>query len=443
MIPITGYDQVQVEGSVTLLPTSVLRIEQLGAQPSLGDSFQIIANSVGGPIQVNGAFGSIISAFGPCAFLFDATTGRLLATGLNGSNQSFGNLGSNPNEQNAAQAIFDAALAGSSQLDSDTFAGMLAMQILGNPSNLAAYTPVYYGAMSDYAFMGDRAIMNLIWNRVSVFTNLCNTPCSGFSVYGSYLQSGDKNLDRVYMYRQDGYGGLDYTFDCDFLLGATISRCWGRISSDLGKGEAEGLTGVFYIRKNIFSHFTLYVSSCCSTQENTLHRSTFNGKVKGSCNTFASTSNIALEYLVQKIVNFSIVPRINVVYSYARVHGFSEHGAVDELGNKGYTANLLTSEIGLSAMYCTTLFDRSLSFEAIGSVEHAFMNDKSNMDLKFKLDQMIAYSIDFSQKKQTRGKYGLNMGYNLWKSATVYAGYEGLTGNIKNRIINAGLRISF
>ena len=85
--PVTGFSQVRVGGTATLLPGSVFDVTLSSSADVIGNYFQVIANSAGGEIFVNGVLGAlnVTISGGPGnsnAVLFDSGTGRIIITGF-------------------------------------------------------------------------------------------------------------------------------------------------------------------------------------------------------------------------------------------------------------------------------------------------------------------------------------------------------------------------
>jgi len=470
--PVTGYDQIRVGGTVTLLPDSTLVIEPYnGFITARGNVFQIIANSTGGAIPINGMFSKVFyepngvrsERVTNAAFVFDLSSGQLIATGLNGDSSTFADFGHNKNQRAASTAIFNAAQLGPNQINITTLEGTLAKQIIDAPidpaASLAYYTPEYYGAMSDFAFTGDRAIVYDVWNRVSPFiapVKQC-TPCEedlcceerstcelDFGVFTGFLQSNTHDLCHARLSRNDFYVGGDLTINQESSIGLAVSKTTGNVKAKrLGKNHVDGIAGLLYARQIFCEKVTAFGTLVYSDQRNHLRRPTVNGNVKGNCRTSSWTGFLGLQYQGWVNGKFSLAPRCNLIYSYADVGGFSEKGAVDALHNKGYNATLFTGEIGFSALYSTQLLCRDFNLEVVAGVEEAFIHNKSKMDVDVIESPNIAYAIDFGKGHPTWIKYGVNLGYTIWDLSTVYIGYEGCAIGRWDHFLNAGIRIDF
>src|SRR5581483_1539933 len=418
--------------------------------------FQVIANSAGGPIPVSGFLGALTLTVdsvpaNPNLVIFDAGTGRIYVSSLTpvppgppGPNprNPFFHLGCTSNQNRASKAIFEQALITPIQINTNTVAGKLALQILqGNHCKLLQlYTPTYYGAMADYAFMGDRAVAAQIWDRVSTFTALPEQCCPKFSAFSGYIESKENKLHRANLKRHDIYFGIDYSTCRGFSMGFAASDSQGDIHSFMGKSRVEGNTGLLYLRKSIGA-FTTFATVSGSIQDNHLHRPTAQGHVRAKTQSKSITGNIAFQYNGWKLNCFSFAPRANLVYSQAHIPSFHERGALDALHDSGFNARFFTGEIGMSTLCSTTLWTRPFDIEAIIGVEQPFYYRKDKMHMYVASSPDIAYSVIMASTAKTRLNGGLNFGYNLFKAVTLYGGYEVITGGDWNHIAAAGIRI--
>lgn len=461
LVPITGYDQVRIGGVVTLLPSSVLVAEVYdGIQPVKGNVYQILADSLGNPIQASGTFGSLF--FDPsggtnpaervknAAFLFDVASGQLIATGLNSPTSSFADLGSNGNQSEIALKFFDAAQIGQNQIDTRTLKGFFAKQILtydGGVSNgLDFFTPYYYGAANQFAENGDRALVREVWNTLTEFQHPLSSCCSnecGFSLFGGTLLNRVHLPQKITVHRADYYAGVDYDTGRSFCLGAAGSFIQGGIHNKLGSDNPEGGSVLLYARKLIGSGLKTFLSFLCSSQRNQLSRPTLNGKVEGSTRTNDWVGCLAMEYEECSLWNVSISPRCSVVYSYSQANGFKEKGAIDALKLGEHSSSLLTGEIGVSAVYCTSMFNRGLKCELIGGLEQVFLSNDGKMDVHLVQSPDVAYSLKFRKEGRTAGRYEANFAYDLCENLTLFGGYKGaVKNNVWEHYAGAGVSVN-
>lgn len=446
-----AYSQVQVAGVTTLGGSSSLKVDAYGGwEPARGDVYQIISNGSGGPTTINGTFSSVeFSNDGPggpyavnAAVVFDLHTGQLLASGLNSSTSVFGDLGVTTNQSRAATALFDAAQIGENQIDTSGINGRLAAQMLNAGCDLSRYVPDYYGAMSDYAFMGDRALVRSVWNRVSPF-NAPSGSSSKKAVFIGSLDSHASNADKADMSRGDYMIGGDLSRDNGLAVGATVSKISGKMKhASVDKSRVNGLAGMIYAHKDIGTCFATFASVVYSTQDHELKRMTTNGFASAKATAQVWTGSLGLQYTQMRFGKFRVIPRCNLVYSHAKIDGFSEGGPSNALYNDGYRDNMLTGELGLAVVLPTQWFGRDFNLEILGGTEHMLAHRKNVMNVGLVQSPSVKYAIDFAHDRVTRFTYGLNMGYNIWKQAVLDVGYEGMSGGKSDHSVSASLRIN-
>jgi fibronectin-binding autotransporter adhesin len=460
--PITGHDQIRVGGTVTVNSSATLVVQSFnGAVPAFGDTFQLIADLAGNPKAINGAFGSVLfdadgaagagAAANSAAFVFDVATGRLIATGLNNPGSTFADLGANANQRAAAAAIFGVAqgAVGPNQIDTSLLSGpgLLANQLIdstGNPqADLARYTPDYYGALADYAFTGDRAIARRVQDRVSVTTDLSGAESSHGAVFAGMVDTNADTADNATVDRTDYFAGGDLIVAPGFKAGVAVFSHEGDISAPLGRGEADGIGGLLYARYAINTKLSAYGSIGYSTHDYDLRRVTVNGTVTGSTDATALTGTLGVQHEGWTKGRLTVAPRLGLVYSQASVDGFTETGAIDALDNDGYDSTLVTAEAGASAVWTAPVFGRTFSVELNLGVEQVLVDDNDALNVRVAGTPAITYPVQFADDAATRFTYGVNFGYNVYKTASVYAGYEGRTGDGSSRYINLGVRVGF
>lgn len=446
---VNGYSQVRVGGEAHLLSNAKLSVKFLNSYlPSRGDIYQIIANQYGGPIHIKGSFSLLqFDTRDNDAFVFDKATGQLIATGLEEPNSQYQDLGTNKNQRKAADSIFQVAQVDSKQINTNQLAGTLAAQILTTPldpkDSLALYIPTFYGAMTDYAIVGDRALINKVWNRVSEFNALPEDSCSRGGLFAGFIDNRVYHDNGANLTRQDAFAGGNFYACPGFSLGVVGSKFYGHIHHHLGKSSADGEAGLLYASKTLGSYFTCYASGCYSYDQQKIHRQTMNGEAHGKTHTHTWSGNFGLQYNELCLGPLSVAPRANVVYSHSRLEGFKEKGPVDALQYKGSYATLFTGELGFSALLSTQLFCRALDIELTAGVEQTFFRHKTDLDAEVILVPEIFYAIEFAKNTNTRAVYGVNIGYALWRMATLYLGYEGFSGKTWSQSLNAGLRVDF
>ncbi|HSI08331.1 MAG TPA: autotransporter domain-containing protein [Rariglobus sp.] len=460
--PVTGHDQVQVGGTVTLQPTSELVVQAFnGALPVRGNIYQIIADATvpGAPKAATGAFGSVsfdidgaLGAGGAvtnAAVVFDRATGQVIATGLNDAASTFADLGTTANERAAAQAIFDSATAtvGQNQIDTTTAAGEMAAQLIlangGSAANLAFLTPSYYGALSDYAFAGDQAMSGLVLSRVSSLTNIAGAPESGASFFAGSLNADRDTADQAEVNRRDLYAGGDYAVSEKLTTGLLIVRADGDISSTLGRGDVRGVGVTAYAKRKLTERLDLTAAVGYTDYDYDLRRPTLAGVATADADGHGYTATVGVSYLGYARDGFSFSPRAAISYSRATIDGFTENGAADRLALDGYDATRVTAQAGVSLGWATEALGRPLSFELTGGLEHLLTDDKDSMTATMVSDATVSYPVQFSDADKTAGVAGLSVGYALTKSAAVFAGYQARVSGDSSHDINVGFRLGF
>lgn len=454
-VPVLGFDQVRVGGSANLLPSSFFNVEMTSSALVQGNVFQVIANGSGAPIFVSGILGALTLEVNgipanPDAILFDNATGQIIVTGISPfppgppgppSPSQFFTIGCNANQNAAAKAIFSAAIFGTDQINTNTIAGKLAKAILAGNfcDNLAFFTPTFYGAFADFAFAGDRALANQVWNRVSVFDHLPKNCCHRITGFTGYHQTDQRKIHKTNLVRSDLFGGIDYSNCHGFSVGAAISDVWGDFKStqSLGHGDIDGISGLVYLRKNLGAYLMAYGTVSGSTLENHVRRPTIGGDVKSRSTLVSVTGNLALLYKAWSSKRFSVSPRANIMYSKAYVDHFKEKGEIAALHGSDVEADFFTGELGISAMFSTSNF----SLEAIAGVEQPFTSIRDDLDVYIVASPNIKYSLDLPNAAKTRVNGGLNIGFTIGKIASLYGSYKVISGGDWDHEFDAGIRI--
>lgn len=453
--PVTGHDQIRVGGSINLDPASTLVVQGYNnALPARGAVYQIFADLSGASVAVNGTFGSVLfdadgvagsgAAVANAATVFDVASGNIIATGLNAANSTFADLGANRNQGVVAQAFINAAFVGQNQIDSTTSEGQLALQFInpnGGNTALALYSPDYYGSMASYAIGGDRTLARRVQDRVGVTTDFAGS--SKGAVFAGAINNDIESADNVSIDRSDYFAGGDLFVAPGFSLGVVVSKHDGDLRAPLGRGEVDGIGGLLYARYAIDSKLSLYGSLGYSQHDYDLNRSTVSGSVRASTDATAFTGTIGVQHAGWTKGSLSFAPRLGLAYSQASVDGFTETGSVDALTNNGFDATLITGEAGLSSVWSTSLLGRSFKLEFNLGVEQVLADDKDDLDVSLVSTPAIAYPVQFADDASTRVVYSLNAGYSILDNTTIYAGYEGRSGDGHSKYVNFGVRVGF
>jgi hypothetical protein len=464
-----GHDQTTVTGTVTLnTATSVLNVQAFnGFLPSQGNKFQIIATGAGGAIRATGNFSAVtFDADGVAegglpvtnaAVVFDVNTSAVTATGLNGPTSTFAELGSNPNQSGAATAIFNAAKVGptSNQIDSQTIAGALALQIMDANNNsatdLAKYVPDYYGSLSDYAFMGNQVLVQSIQDRVSPMNyipaqisedRISEVP-ETMSVFFGYSYANMNTADKATASRNDYYAGVNLLASEEYVVGLAGSMSEGNIKAPLGNASSDGFGGMIFGRYTVAKSWTFFGSFGINQQSFDLTRQAVNGTTTGSTNASSYVGFLGVQYKGWRVGGVSIAPRLSFTYSDTHVAGFSESGAIDALNVGGYSNTRFIAEAGVSALWGTEIAGRPLNLEVALSVQQALQNTKSKMAVNVATVPTANYEVNFASNGDTQAVARVNASYAISKAVTAYVGYEGHFGNQTAQHAKAGLRINF
>lgn len=466
----TDFDQIQLTTpGATLTIGGTLAVAGFGGfTPVQGNTFQIVAGP-GGALPINpitGTFATVTfdadgvlgagAAVTNAAVVFDVQTGMLTATGLNADTSTFADLGSTPNQRAAAGAIFNAALIGPNQINTATVAGQLALQLTdatsSSSADLARYVPEQYGAMSDYAMMGDVAMVRSVQDRVSNLAypssrgsqedRASGLPNHGSSYFG-YVSSHIDTADNASVNRNDYYLGANLVATDTFVVGLAGSVSEGSLSSTLGSADSNGFGGMVYGRATVADSFTFFGSFGLSQQDFDITRATVNGTVTGSTDATSYVGFLGAQYKGWKVGEVSIAPRVSLTYASTDVAGFNESGAIDALNIGGYSASRLIGEAGLSALWTAEIASRPFSLEVAASLQQMLQNNKDTMTASIATVPNASYPVEFNSSGDTQAVMRANASYMIFNGVNVYGGYEGHYGGETAHYIKAGCRIDF
>jgi len=448
-----GFDQIQIDGTLTLDAGSALVVQTFnGSTPAFGNIFQIYSDLDGDAIRSNGTFDSVSfdadgvagsgAAVTNAAVIYDVETSQVISTGLNAANSTFGQLGSNSNESRAAEAIFAAAQVGQNQIDSsDPILGTIVRDLftngLGAAGNLARFTPDYYGAMADYAFAGNAALTSHLRNRVTA-------PSSAKGdVYGGWNNHNFDTADSVDVNRNDAYVGGDYLVAPGVKVGGTFTYNDGELNSKLGDGDVDGYGLSAYASADVHKKVSVFGLIGYSDQDFDLERTTQQGQVDASTDVSSFVINAGARYLAYEKNELSVAPYLVLGYEQASADSFSEEGAIDALRHGGYDASRFTADLGVSGQWSTKIADRAFTVEAILGLRQIISDDQDSMRATLIANPAASYSVSYADDDSTLINVGLNLGYEVTKGGSVYAGYEGLLGGESSNKFNLGYRHSF
>jgi len=462
---ITGHDQVRVGGNVNVDPTSADLIFRTfnGIEPTQGSVYQLISDLAGNEIFVGGNFRDVsfdadgISGAGApvanAAVVFDLDNGQIVATGLNGANSRFADLGNTGNRRAAAEAIFRVAQeqgGGMNQIRSARASGedggFFARQVIDSTSNptsdLAKYSPDYYGSLADFAFAGERAISQMVRRQTSVTTPdfSANNPKGAFA---GMIATETDGADSSDISRQDYFAGADIAAYEGFQVGFIVSKSVGKINANLAESDVDGIGGSLYAHVALPADLRLFGSLGFSGYDHDLRRSTVNGVVTAGTDVNSSTFTLGIMRSGLKVGSVAIAPYASVTYSHASVDGFSEIGAIDALENGGYDSSFLTGELGSAATWSNKVAGRNLNIELNIGLEQVMLDDNDAMGVAVISESDIAYSLNFEDEAKTRLTYGLNLSYELSDSVNVFTGLNGHAASEITNNYSLGLRVGF
>ena len=462
---ITGHDQVRVGGTVLIDPASADLIFRTfnGSEPIQGNVYQLISDLAGNAKFVGGAFrdvtfdadgiSGVATPVANAAVVFDLDNGQIVATGLNKADSNFADLGNTGNRRAAAEAIFRVAQeqgGGMNQIRSARAGGedggFFARQVIDSTStpisDLAKYSPDYYGSLADFAFAGERAISQMVRRQISVTTPdlSANNPKGAFA---GMIATETDGADSSDISRQDYFAGADIAAYEGFQVGFTVSKSVGKINANLADSDVDGIGGSLYAHVALPADLRLFGSLGFSGYDHDLRRSTVNGVVTAGTDVNSSTSTLGVMRSGLKVGSVAITPYASVTYSHASVDGFSETGAIDALENGGYDSSFLTGELGSAATWSTKVAGRNLNIELSIGLEQVVLDDNDRMDVAVISESDIAYSLHFEDEANTRLTYGLNLSYELSDSVNVFTGWNGHASSETFNNYNLGLRVGF
>ena len=459
--PITGHDQVRVGGAVALTGTSTLVIQTYKSKmPARGSNYQIIASLTGGNKAVTGSFDSVLfdadglagpnAAVSNAAVVFDQATGRVISTGLNKANSTFADLGKSGNQRRAATALLTAATdaVGTNQINTSTSTGALAEQIIsangGSDTNLARFTPEFYGAIADYALASQLQINNLLHSRVSTMTGLPGQSGDGVSLFSGLLQHSADNADGADINRTDIYAGGDYAISKNLSIGLVATHNNGDFSSTYGQGDVDGLAADAYLIAKVNPSFDAYGRLGYGSNSYDLTRTTTDiVKANGNTDSDVFSGSVGVTYTGWKWGEVSFAPTADLTYSRASVDGFTESGANDRLSLGSYDSTNLIAQVGTLIVWSTKLDGHQFSAELSLGIEQRLINDKGDQSATMVNAPAASFTQTFEDGNSTSAAIGLNLGYGITDSTTIYGGYDGSFSSNSSGNFNAGVRVSF
>lgn len=442
--PISGYDQVRVGGTVTLNPSSTLVVHTWGGVlPASGNVYQIITDSAGAPVRVNGAFGNVlfdangqltpVNPISNAAAVFDVNTGKMITTGLNAANSTFADLGSTPSQRGAMTALMSAAMSGvgKNQLDSQTSAGSTALALLSTngstaSASLARLVPEQYGGMANFSFLTSRAVSDFLFVRSAPMGK--SSGLSGGdsidnkSIYVGYMNNKDNTASNN-VNRNDFYVGAEGGSD-KFTLGVLAMNSTGNISSTYGGGTVGGQGANIYARSVLSPVVSILGSVGYSSQNYNLNRAAITGTASATTSGHGVNATLGATYLAYDRDNLSILPRLGLGYAETSVGGFQETGSVQRLNVSGYKASRLSVQAGVLFASNTQVSGRALKLGLSLGMDSAIADKGGVMNATMAIDPRIQFPISTAGGNKTNGTLGLSANYEVLKDTSMYAKYE-------------------
>ncbi len=454
----TGFDQIRVGGDVTLSGGVLRVLGYNGFAAARGQSFRLISDLSGGAKALSGSFSSVTfdldGVAGPgvpvqnAAGVFDLRTGTLLTSGLNAANSKFTDLAASANERAFIGAVFAGAQLAPGQIDTATAEGRAAADILSAPTaaaasaQLAFYIPETYGALADYAFASGRLAENLA-NRVSPFTTLPGREPGKAAFYAGALNAETNTAHNARFTRNDFYAGADFAAASSLDLGLFGAGNTGSIRHDIGRTEAEGASVGAYAKAAISENWSIKASFVYGTEDFETKRRTLNGSVNADTKADTYSGALMAEYVAFRGESFSIAPRAGVVAGSSTVYAFTERGASDALRIGEFDTARYSARAGASAVWTTRTFGNPLSLELTGDLDQAFAGDQDDLSASLAGTPSLTYPIGVSDERSTSFLYGVNAGYGLTESASLFLGYQGRVGYAPSNSVQASVRFRF
>lgn len=431
-----GYDQVRVAGTVTLNPNSTLVVQPYGGiVPVSGNVYQTIANSTGGAIAINGAFGNVL--FGTntspnAAAVFDLDTGRLLTTGLNASNSVFADLGTTPSQRAAANALMAVATSGHvDQIHSTTAAGNSAYALLSAngataSANAARLVPEQYAGLANFGLLSSQAVSDFLFVR-SENAGKASGMSSGDtvddkSVFVGYMNNKD-NVTSNNVNRNDAYIGAEGGSG-RLIVGALAMSSTGSISSTYGSGDVKGQGATLYARSAVSPVLSILASIGYSGQDFRLNRASVTGAAQGTTSAHGMNASVGATYLAYDKDELSILPRISLNYADMSVNGFTETGSAQALNLAGYKATRTDLQAGVLFSRNTNLNGHAVKLALNAGVDSAINDNKGNMNAIMVTSPQVQFPISFASDRNTSGMLGLSVNYEFTQATSMYMKYD-------------------
>ena len=236
-----GYDRLNINGTITLLPGSTLAISKSSLpnsfSPALGQQIRLFAFAPG---AVSGSFGSATATGYATNMIFNIDTGSVIGIGSNTSAQFEAAVATTPNEQALMNALRANTAGGVTQyFGGDLMGALTSAMASSSPTAIATafdrWSPEAYAGIVDQ--MKQSVLDNLSDN--SSYDRLIpgRTYATGNVTYGN--MSGDKVL-----------GFARNTFH-DTAANVGFSHQFSRLEVNLGYGHTEGQIHGTYLQGTV------------------------------------------------------------------------------------------------------------------------------------------------------------------------------------------------
>ncbi|AMC34539.1 autotransporter-associated beta strand repeat-containing protein [Janthinobacterium sp. B9-8] len=449
---VTGHDQIRVAGKITIEKQSELIVQTYGGSaPRLGEVYQIMADLDGKAKKVSGHFATVkfdldgVAGSGAAvvnaAAVFDVATGQVLTTGLNLPQSTFADLGSNPNQRAAAAALMNIATSdvGINQIDTSiaNSVGKNAGEFLTAngatvSANVERLTPEYYGAISDYALLGKRSMLNLLQSRSNQEQN---------SAYAGYMRSGGQSAGNAHISRNDYYLGAEFSVNDTLKLGSVLTVNSGKLEARFGSGNVNGQAVTAYLAYQPLSDLNILASVAYAKYSYDLDRSGVTGQITGSTSARGIDASLAASYKAYADQDFSVLARSSLSHGKVMSDAFDEQGSSHRLQLGSVDASQLTGQLGASLIWGAK--DQPLKLGADLGIERHFSDKRDDMQSKLAIDQRVAAPIQFVKDRDLTASIGFNASYKLSKDITLFGKVEYLNDKESSYSGQTGLNFSF
>ena len=125
------------------------------------------------------------------------------------------------------------------------------------------------------------------------------------------------------------------------------------------------------------------------------------------------------------------------------VDAFTERGASDALHLDEFSTSRASLRAGASAVWTTRTFGNPLSLELTADIDQAFGGHQSDLEASLAATPSLRYPIGVSDERSTSFLYGVNAGYGLTESTSLFLGYQGRVGYAPSNSVQVSVRVRF